>query len=402
VTRTPSGALTIDEARRIALDVQGLSGRRPKRAGRAEVLALVRRLGAIQLDGINVLTKAQYLAPFARLGPYDREHLHALAYQPPRPVLEHMLRASSYIPIELHPAASFRYELMRGDNRDGRWLRQHRELADRIIGDIRDKGGATASQLTPPANRKSGGWWNWADEKVALEVLWMAGELQIAGRRGVERVYDLPERVLPPEVLAAPRLEEAEARRRLALMAVGALGVATADDVADYTRMNGPKTKVALRELTEAGAVEPVSVEGWDPPAYLVPGTAVPRAGSVDARALLSPFDPMVCHRPRIARLWDVQWRTEIYVPKDKRVYGYYVMPFLLGEELAARVDLKSDTKTATMIVEAAYQEPTDEPRDVVGPLAAELRLMAEWLELERIVVADRGDLAGPLRRVLG
>ena len=398
---TRSAALSIDEARRLALTAQGLSGNRPARAGRAEVLALVRRLAAIQLDGINVLAKAQYLAPFARLGPYDREVLHALAYQPPRLVLEHMLRASSYIPIELHQAASFRYEIVRGDTRDGRWLRQHRELADRILADIRDKGGATASQLTPPANRKSGGWWNWADEKVALEVLWMAGELQIAGRRGVERVYDLPERVLPADVLAAPRLEEAEARRQLTLVAAGALGVATADDLADYTRMNGPKTKAAVRELAEAGALESVDVDGWGVPAYVVPGTKVPRAGSVDVRALLSPFDPMVCHRPRISRLWDVRWKTEIYVPKDKRVYGYYVMPFLLGEELAGRVDLKSDTKTATMIVEAAFLEPTDEPRDVVGPLAAELRLMATWLELERIEVADRGDLAGRLRDAL-
>lgn len=398
---TRGSALSIDEARRLALAAQGLTGKRPKAAGRRDVHALVQKLGGIQLDGINVLTKAQYLAPFARLGPYDREHLHALAYSAPRPLLEHMLRASSYIPMELHQAASFRYEVMRGDSGYGRWLRSHRELADKVLADIRDKGGATASQITPPANKRSGGWWEWADEKRCLESLWIAGELQISGRRGVERVFDLPERVLPPEVLALPRLAEEEARRRLVLVAARALGVAAADDLADYVGMNAKKSRIAVAELEEAGALERVEVEGWGVPAYVLPGTKVPGAGSVDVRALLSPFDPAMNHRPRIARLWDVEWKCEVYVPKDRRLYGYYVMAFLLGEELAARVDLKSATKSATMFVEGAWREPTDEPRDVVGPLAAELRLMAEWLELETIVVADRGDLAPALKDAL-
>ena len=245
--------------------------------------------------------------------------------------------------------------------------------------------------------------WDWSDEKRALEWLFVTGQLYVAGRRSsFERLYDVPERVLPASVLAAPTPPEGEARAQLLIHAAEALGVATAGDLADYFRMKIPAARPVLAELVAAGELTQAAVEGWKQPAYLRPDAVVPRR--LEARALLTPFDPVVWERSRAQRLFDFDYRIEIYTPAVKRVYGYYVLPFLLGDTLVGRVDLKADRARGvpTLHVKGAFGEPGIDPGEVAAALAAELTELARWLGLADIAVDQHGDLAKALRAEFG
>lgn len=391
-----SASLSARDARRLALAAQGLprGSARRGRPTKATVLELVRRQGLLQLDSVNILARAHYLPVFSRLGPYDRSHLDTLAYDH-RELYEGWSHEACLLPVEFWPLHAARRA---ADQQN--WLRRldraRLEYIDRVLDEVADRGPITAGELSDPGTRRAGSWWNRSAGKSALEYLFVSGRLAIADRRSFERVYDLAERVLPGEVLAAPQPAEHEARRLLVQHAAGALGVATVADLADYFRFRKTPTKAVVAELVAEGVLEQVTVEGWTEPAYVRAGVVPPRR--VAGRAVVSPFDPIVWCRPRTERLFGFRYRIEIYTPAAKRVHGYYVLPFVLGEDFVARVDLKADRAARVLRVAAAWIEPGAGVDDVGPELAAELATVAAWLELDAVDVADRGDLAGPLR----
>ena len=399
-----SDTLSLAEARRIALAAQGFAVPRSEAvAGKGDLRRLIERLGVVQIDSVNVLARAHTLPAFSRLGHYRQEDLFALAYGKSRALFEYWGHEASLLPLALQP--QLRWRMRRAARGEGIYReiaafgRERQGLIREVCREIADRGPLAASELSH-RHRGTGGWWGWSEGKRALEWLFWTGEVTTATRRGTfERVYDLTERVLPAAVIAAPTPEEADAQRELLRIAARALGVATERCLRDYFRLGVRETKPRVAELIEAGELLPVTVEGWSTPAYL--DRRVRKTPPVDARALLAPFDPLIWQRERTEAVFGARIRLEIYTPRHKRAFGYYVLPLLLGERIAARVDLKADRKRGNLRVEAAHAEPGLAPSTIVAPLAAELRLMAAWLGLARIAVARRGDLARPLAAML-
>ena len=387
--------LSLRTARRVALAAQGFADPRPAGAvDRRHLKRVVARTALLQIDSVNVFERAHHLPLFSRLGPYDRALLPRAAYVH-RDLFEYWGHEASLLPVATHPL--LRWRMARADaglegwGRTVRIKREHPELVEGVLRRIEQEGPRAAGELHEGA-RPAGPWWDWSLTKVALEHLFWAGRVTTATRRGFERVYDLTERVLPPEVLALPTPTCGEAHRGLVRLAARAHGVATERDLRDYFRLGLAETRTAVRELVEAGELQPVEVEGWGTPAYLWPGSRVPRR--VPASALLSPFDPRVWERSRTRRLFGFDYRIEIYVPAPQRVHGYYVLPFLHDEALRARVDLKSDRKAGLLRVLASWVEPGSDAGEVAQALAAELRRAAGWQGLQDVVVDPRGDLA--------
>lgn len=391
--------LTAAEARRIALAAQGFGAARPAgEIGKRQLLKTVERLGAVQIDSVNVVSRTHYLPAFSRLGAYPRGLLEDLAWGKTPGLFEYWGHEASLLPMASQPLLRWRM----ADAHDGvgvwrgiaRYLREHRPQVDRALDQIRDRGPLAASELQLGV-KGDGGWWGWSEAKRALEALFWTGELTTATRRGTfERVYGLPEKVLPRAVLATPTPSREEAQRGLLRIAARALGVATERDLRDYFRMSVGETRARLAELVEAGDLAPVTVQGWREPGYLEPAARRPRR--VEAHALLSPFDNAIWFRERTERMFGVRVRLEIYTPAHKRIHGYYVLPFLEGDALTARVDLKADRQAKNLRVKASHAEPWASP-ETSAKLAAELKLMAGWLGLERVVVEPRGDLAEAL-----
>lgn len=346
------------------------------------------RVGLVQIDSVNVAARSHDMVLFSRLGPgYRPAMLHDLAYRR-REVYESWAHVASYFPSAGRGLLSWK----QSRQHIRRWFRDshNAELVAAVRAEVEAQGPMTVSQLPDPG-AKSGPWWGWSDGKQAMEYLFAVGEVAVSGRLGTfERVYDLTERVLPP----VEPVPEDEARRRLLLLAAGHLGVATLDDLADYHRQRPIDARPRLAELVEEGSVVPVEVEGWAKLAYAPADLRVPRRLR-EHGTLLSPFDPITWKRDRAERLFGFEYRIEIYVPQPKRVYGYYVLPFLLADRLAARIDVKADRKAGVLRVESAWAEPGEDPAE---PLAAELRAMATWLGLDDVAIADRGDLAPALR----
>ncbi|MGD9736390.1 MAG: winged helix-turn-helix domain-containing protein [Solirubrobacterales bacterium] len=403
--------LSLRQARATALAAQGFARRRPSgRVDARHLRRLIDDVGLLQLDSVNVLSRAHYLPAFSRLGPYPREALDRLAFHRDggaggragskrRQLFEYWAHEASLLPVELQP--QLRWRMARVDSLAWKSVarigRERPKLVAWVLDQVRERGPLRASQLGVPRRpRGRGEMWSWSEEKTALEHLFFAGEVSAAGRLNFERLYDLPERVLPAEVLATPTPAEDEAQRRLVMVAANRLGVATEPDLGDYFRLPRADSKARVAELVEAGELLPARVEGWAKPAYL-PADLLPRRNAVAARALLSPFDSLIWARERTERLFDFHYRIEIYTPAAKRRHGYYVLPFLLGERLVARVDLKSDREGGALLVRGAFSESGAEPAVVARELAAELRSMAAWLGLERVEVARKGDLARPL-----
>ncbi len=382
-------ALSLDEARRIAIAAQGLDGQPAGRPPNARaVAALVGRLGAVQLDSVNVLVRSHYLPLFARLGPYRRELLDGLAYGPERRSLfEYWGHMASLLPLETYPL--FRWRMERAARGIGTWgsvarlAREKPELVSRIEQEVRDRGPLAAGELTDRP-RAQGGWWGWSDHKRALEYLFWSGRLTTATRRNFERLYDVVDRVIPERIRALPELDVSTQQRRLIAMAATSLGVGTVKDLVDYYRLRQDEGRARIAELVEEGTLREVRVEGWKHAAYLARGARLPR--SVDAAALLSPFDSLVWERSRTERLFGFRYRIEIYTPAHQRVHGYYVLPLLLGDRLVARVDLKSDRAASALLVRGLHLEHGVRRRDVMPRLNALLADMAGWLGLERVV----------------
>ncbi|MBV9594045.1 MAG: YcaQ family DNA glycosylase [Actinobacteria bacterium] len=394
-------------ARRIALAAQGFADPRP--AGRVDARHLRRvmsRLGVLQLDSVNVFCRSHYLPMFSRLGPYPREALDRLTAHTAGPVrrelFEYWAHEASLVPVEVQPLLRWRMARAATEAWGGmvRMAQDRPGLVEEVLDVVARRGPIRSSetgQLRPP--RHPGQMWNWHDGKVALEYLFWAGRVTAARRVNFERLYDLPERVLPAEVLTRPTPDESESQRELIRIAARAMGVATEPDLGDYFRLSRGESKLRVAELVKAGELEPITVEGWRAPAYLWPDARQPRR--VRARALLSPFDNLIWYRERTQRLFGFRYRIEIYTPAPRRVYGYYVLPFLLGDRLVARVDLKSDRAAGILLVPGAFLEPDVDQREVAVQLAAELRSVAAWLGLSDVRVGERGKLAAPLALAL-
>ncbi len=362
---------------------------------------MIERLSLHQIDSVNVLARAHYMPLFSRLGAYPTALLDAAAWGRPCRMFEYWAHEASLLPFELHPL--LRWRMARAERGQGTWDRvkpyagEHRPMAEALLARIAAEGPVAASDVAE--TRSKSGWWEWSEAKNALEWLFWAGRITTATRRGsFERVYDLPERVLPPAVLAAPTPDEAEAHRALLARSARALGVATAGDLRDYFRLKPGDAHPRIAELVEVGTLVPVQVEGWTQPAYRHAEARAPRR--IAGEALLSPFDPLIWERSRTERLFGLRYRLEIYTPAAKRVHGYYVLPFLCDGAIAARVDLKADRQAGRLLVQSAHREP-GAPGDVAERLAAELALMASWLGLQEVSIAGHGDLAEALRSVV-
>jgi uncharacterized protein YcaQ len=393
-------SLSTAQARRVALAAQGFLDKPHSAPTMRTVQRTLDRTGVLQVDSVNVLCRAHYMPLYSRMGPYDVGLLHRAAERRPRRIVEYWAHVQAYMPVDLWPVMQHRMAAYR--QKRGKWglLEDKPELERNLIAEVRDRGASTARDLDDGLPRTKDNWgWNWSETRRVLDHLYVSGELAIAARNGqFEILYDLPERVIPPDVLARPTPTPAEASRELVRRAARSHGVASAQDLRDYYRMPVAEAGAAIAELVEDGELLPVTVEGWSRPGYVHRDARVPRR--VAARALLSPFDPVVWERTRTEQLFGFRYRIEIYVPAPKRVHGYYVLPFLLGDRLVGRVDLKADRQfdggAGRLVVKAAYAEPTA-PRDTAGELAAELRRLAGWLGLSTVCVEPRGDLAPAL-----
>ncbi len=387
--------LSMRQARRIALAAQGFAEPRP--SGRIDIRHLRRvmeRVAVVQLDSVNVLERSHYLPVFARLGPYPRRLLDEATHAR-RELFEYLFHAASYSTPDMLPLLRPRMEAITSWGRVNEVMREHPGYIERVYDEVAERGPLTSVDLADPG-RRTGPWWGMGKGSTALEWLYVKGRLAISHRpASFAKVYDLAERVYPPGFFDTPMMDHETSVRRRTLIAARAHGVGTVKDLADYFRINTTAVHQQVQRLVAAGSLRQVEVEGWRKPAYLHPEAGMPRR--VRARALLSPFDSLIWYRERTERLFGFHYRIEIYVPKQKRQYGYYVLPFLLGEDLVARVDLKADRQAGVLAVQSAHLEPGFEGASVAGPLAEELELMAAWLGLDGVVVRPNGDLASRL-----
>jgi len=400
--------LSSADARRLALSSLGFGAKKLRRAGTAHVRATAERLGAIQIDSVNVLARAHYLPTFSRYGPYPMSALDQLAHVH-RELFEYWGHAASFLPIELYPLMRWRM-----DSQREAWSgvsAKRKAFMEAVYREVAARGPIAAAELSN-GGKSTGPWWGWSDGKHALELLFGQGRLAIAGRRNFERLYDIPERVFSPTTLGAAAVAPSEAKKALLVRAARAMGVGTAKDIAQYFHIdawwdrrsvNGRRAPsdigVLFEELVEQGRLQRVRVEGWTHPAFLVPGVRTPR--TLSGASIVSPFDPVLWERKWTKAVFGFDYQIEIYVPAAKRVYGYYVLPFLFGDRFAARVDLKADRRTPALIVHAAYLERGFDRRAVAAALAGELRSMAAWLSLETIVAHPKGNLATAVKRAL-
>ncbi len=403
--------ISADVARRTALAAQGMGDPRPSGpVTRRHLQRVLGRVRLLQLDSVNVAVRAHYMPVFSRLGAYEPELLDDAVWSPtarrPRLLVEAWAHEASLVPVPDWPLLGHRVLPQRWWRHYAALLERHPSLASDIRAVVAERGpigaGAIERELEhPSASPRPAGatWWERSEVKRVCEYLFATGELLVGSRRHFERLYDLPERVLPREVLEAGEPDPADAARELVRRSIAALGIGTETDVRDYYRLGPERTRAAIAELVDAGELEPVLVRGWAKPAYRDPAARAPR--TIEGAALLCPFDPLVWERERTERIFGFRYRIEIYTPEPKREFGYYVFPFLLDGQLVGRVDIKADRATGVLRVPGAFTEPGTDPARVAGPLAAELRVMAGWLGCEDVEVGIRGDLCEDLSREL-
>jgi len=401
--------MTATAARRTALAAQGFADRPPTGLPtRQHLQRVLDRIQLVQLDSVSVAVRAHYMPVFSRLGAYDRTLLDDAAWshsaRRPRMLTEYWAHEAALLAVQDWPLLRWRMRAREkaGSRAAAQVLARSPSLPADVLDAVRALGPATAGQLERhleagvPGGK--GPWWDRSDTKIVCEWLFGIGELSTATRVGFQRHYELTSRVLPEHLLAVD-IPEHDAVRALVARSALALGVATETDLRDYFRLTPRQSAVAVADLVEDGVLQPVVVRGWAAPAYRHRDARTPRA--LRRATLLSPFDSLVFCRPRTQRLFDFRYRLEIYTPHAKRVHGYYVYPFLLGDQLVGRVDLKSDRETSTLRVLAAFIEPGAAPTVVAKALADALREMAQWLGLETVSVAKRGELASGLARCL-
>jgi uncharacterized protein YcaQ len=394
------------QARRIALAAQGFLDPSHAPPTMRTLSRTLTRTGVLQVDSVNVLQRAHYMPLYSRMGPYDVDLVRRASEGKPRRLVEYWAHVQALMPVELWPVMRHRMARYR-DGRHKWWgTVMTDELVDSLLAEIADRGASTARDLDDGLPRKKDHWgWNWSTTRRALDYMYMVGDVAIAGRNSQFEIrYDLPGRVIPAEHLEAPTPSEHDAVKELVRRAARSHGVGTLKDLADYYRLrsvpgqNQTGAAPMVAELVDEGELIPVTVEGVKRPSYLHRDARIPRR--VRARTLLSPFDPVVWERDRTEALFDFFYRIEIYTPVEKRIHGYYVLPFLLGDRIVGRVDLKADRKTGLLLVKAAYAEP-GAPDETAEELAVELRRLAGWLDLHTVVVERRGDLAPALSALL-
>ena len=390
-------SLTNAQAKRIALGAQGFADGRPTgRVDRRHLRRVLDRIGLLQIDSVNVLVRSQELPLFARLGPHPRTLLHDATSA--GELFEYWVHEASLVPTDHYQLHRWRMSEPFPWPGFRRRMDEQREYIEQVYQRVVEEGPLVAGDLKARVGKK-GTWWDHDDGKIALEALFYVGRITARRRpNDFARVYDLTERMIPADVLARPPLPAHEARKELLVLAAKHHGIGTLKDLADYHRLAPTKCKQPLAELVEEGRLVPVTVREWKAPAYLHPD-ARPRR-RINARALLSPFDPVVWNRERALRLFGFHYRIEIYTPAPKRQFGYYVLPFLLGDEIVGRVDLKADRANRALLVQAAWTEPGADRQEVAAALLDELHLMAAWLELDRVEVSGRGDLGPQLLRI--
>ena len=399
-------SLTAAQARRTVLAAQGLADARPVgRVDRRHLRRVVRRLGLVQMDSVNVLVRAQHLPFFSRLGDHDRAVLHRMAYVD-HELFEYWGHEASLIDVELEPL--LRWRMAEGHRWSGLAAVGHRlpDLVHRLEQLVHDHGPLSAAEVDArlgTADERTGPWWGWGDTKKVLEHLFWHGRVGALRRGSFERVYCHPERTVPAEIRARPTPDREAALRGLLLVAARAHGLSLPRDLADYWRLPIREVRALVSAMVADAQLELVEVEGWSEPAIRHPDATLPRR--VDACALVSPFDTAMWERNRVERIHGFRYAIEIYVPQPKRVHGYYVLPFLLGDTYVARVDLKADRAGRRLLVQAAHAEPDLDRRgtddiEVAERLLGELRHLAGWLDLDDVVIVDRGDLAPALAAV--
>lgn len=390
--------LSITDARRIALAAHGFTAPRPEPTAEG-ITQVIAGLEALQLDSVNVFERSHYLPLFSRLGAYDTSLADTVLLEHSRTPthIEYWAHVAAFIPVESWPLWRWKMDEYRDSHHaEGGWLAHNRKFADEMLAVVRSEGPITASDIAHERNGRTGAWWGWSDAKRALEYMFDAGILTSAGRRGFQRLYALPEMVLPRTILDNS-VGRSDAIRELVLRASNAVGVGTENDIADYFRLPKREARAAVRELVEAGALEWVNVDGWGAPGIMAPGTLA--GAPITANTVLTPFDPVTWNRERAARLFGFDYTIEIYVPAARRQYGYYSLPVLMDEQLVARVDLKADRKTRTLIVKSAHWE-RERPTNARDRLVDAVRDAAEWRGLESITVEEWGDASAELRDV--
>ena len=397
-------SFSVKQARRMALAAQGFSGRLgPATIKPAHLNRMIERLGVLQVDSVNAVVRSHYLPLFSRLGHYTPMLLEQAAWSQGRrrSLFEYWGHEASLLPMALYPL--MRWRMARARQGQGiyaqmaRFGREQQAIIQRVLRTVEQQGAVGAGSLSTREER-AGPWWDWSDEKHALEWLFAAGLVTVAGRRGFERLYDLPERVIPGDILQIT-VDEAEAQRGLLLHSATALGVGTEKDLRDYFRLDPVDSRNRLAELVEDGQLLTCRVQGWKSPAYCLPTPKVPR--KVPASALLSPFDSLIWERSRTERLFDFRYRLEIYTPQDKRVYGYYVLPFLHNERIAARIDLRAERANGRLAVHAVHEEEPGLDDEGMLALASNLRQMADWLGLEQVQLNCQRPSAARLRAAM-
>ncbi|MDJ0663748.1 MAG: crosslink repair DNA glycosylase YcaQ family protein [Acidimicrobiia bacterium] len=389
--------LRLDQARRIAVAAQGFADHRPQgRIDRRHFRRVIDKIGLLQLDSVNVLERSHYLPMWSRLGAYRKDALDEFTARSGE-MFEYWGHVASILPVETYPLFRWRMDAITPGPRTQAMLDDHPDYLESVLAEIAEHGPLTVSQLSDPGSR-TGPWWGHGKGKVALDWLFSKGLITAYRNGNFGRLYDLPERVIPAEHLNAPALSKEDAYRELLLLSARHHGVGTLGDLADYYRLNKVLTREVMAEIVTSGELVEAEVEGWDQPAILDPAARLPRR--VDGATLLTPFDPIVWERDRAERLFEFFYRIEIYVPEPDRVYGYYVLPFLMGDALVGRVDLKSDRRNGVLLVKGSYHEPGADPDEVAAKLGPELRQMSEWLGLGDVDIAANGNLAAALRSV--
>ncbi|GAA2930480.1 winged helix-turn-helix domain-containing protein [Microbacterium luteolum] len=396
--------LSAAQARRIALAAQGFTRARPASVSRRHVDRVMERLGVLQIDSVNVFARSHYLPLFSRLGAYEPALLDRVFLARTTHYVEYLAHEATFIPIEDWPLWRFRMDdFRRRWAGEDSWLSANARTVQWVQDELRTRGPLRPADLRADAPRERGTWWDWDEVKLALEHLWRTGDVAVSGRRGFERTYALAEQVIPDAILSR-EIPRAEAIHELMRRAARSSGVATQSDLADYYRIKDRATVArSIADLVDAGELQPVHVRGWERggrpiPAWRHRDAVLPRR--IEAAALLTPFDPVVWFRDRALRTFDLDYRIEIYVPAEKRRFGYYSLPVLVGDRIVARVDLKAERATSTLQVQSAWWEPQARPEDAER-IAEELVLAAAWQGLEHISVSGWGDATAAIHDAL-
>jgi len=386
--------ISIDAAKRISLGAQGFTVKQSTgRIDSRHFRRVMSQVGLVQLDSVNVCVRSHYMPFYARLGPYVPDHLDRWLNRSGEN-FEYWAHEAAVLPVERYPLWRWKMQTMRPWRRAQALLDAHPGLIDDVLNQVETKGPLTVRDLDAP-NHRNEAWWGYGPGKVALEVLFARGDVTALRTANFTRLYDVPGRAIPSDLFESRNVDKREAHRQLLVDAVRHCGIGTATDIADYFRLHVPTARPMLDALAADGIIEEVSVSGWKGPVYADPDAVRPR--NISGATLLSPFDPVVWNRARAERLFGFHYRIEIYVPEPKRVFGYYVLPFLLDGNLVGRVDLKADRKTRTLLVRGSFVESQHSADEVAPALASELRRFAGWLGLGDIAIERNGNLSARL-----